>query len=380
MKKRMLLMIVIMLLFSTPIYANNELAGMAKSAYLMEVSSGKVLLEKNATEKCYPASMTKMMSLILVFEALKQQQITLEEIVSVSENAASMGGSQVYLEPNEQISVHDLLKSTIIASANDAMVALAEKVSGSVSGFVDAMNQKAKDYGLVNTQFTNTTGLHDENHYTCAQDMASIATHLLEVGGDELLEYSSTYDAYIREKSPNPFWLVNTNKLIKYLDGVDGLKTGFTQEAKSCITVTALRSGLRLVAVVMGEPDSKVRNLEVSELIDFGFGKIELQPLFQKNEMIEERTFDLGNPNKTTLVTLDAVGVVVEKGKKLSIISKEINLFQDSYPYLAKECVGEVKLTFDNQETLIVPISVKEDIHRLTFIQLFFISFWKLLT
>lgn len=244
MKKLFYLLLILTLLFTNRINAEEELAKNAKSAYLIEMSTGMVLFEKNSEEKLYPASMTKMMSLILVMEALNNNQLKKDEILTISEKAASMGGSQVYLQVNEQMSVEDLLKAVCISSANDAMVALAERISGSVSEFVVLMNQKSKELNLVNTNFVNTTGLHDDAHYSCAKDMARIAQKLIEVGKEELLEITSTYDAYIREESESPFWLVNTNKLVKHAEGVDGLKTGFTQEALSCITVTAKkRSG-----------------------------------------------------------------------------------------------------------------------------------------
>lgn len=380
MKKKIIVMMLLVLLFKVNIHANEEITLQAKSAYLVELSSGKVLFEKNSQDKLFPASMTKMMSLILVFEAINENKLTLDEMITVSAHAASMGGSQVFLEPNEQISVHDLLKSTIIASANDAMVALAERVSGSVNGFVDAMNKKAKTYGLVNTNFVNTTGLHDENHYTCAKDMATIAMHLIQVGGNQLFEYSKTYDAYIREKSPNPFWLVNTNKLIKYVEGVDGLKTGFTQEAKSCITVTALRNNLRLIGVVMGEPDSKIRNQEASDLLDLGFGKVEYQALYNQNDFVEKHQFDLGKPKEVDLIYLNDVGVVIDKNEPVEVISKEVTLTQNFYPYRVNEKVGEAKLTFNHGDTLVVPIGVSQEVQRLSYLELVGISFWRLLT
>ena len=212
------------------------LANQAQSAYVMEYSTGQVVFKKNETEKLYPASMTKMMGLILIFEALNNGSLSMEDTVTVSETAASMGGSQIFLEVNEVMKVEDMIKSICIASANDAMVAMAEKLGGSVENFVKKMNDKGKEIGLENTHFVNTTGLHDPEHYSCAKDMARIAQVLIQTGGDQLLAITSTYDTYIREDSEKPFWLVNTNKLIKQMEGVDGLKTGFTQEAMSCIT------------------------------------------------------------------------------------------------------------------------------------------------
>ena len=188
----------------------------------------------------------------------------------------------MYLEVGETMSVEDLLKSICIASANDAMVAMAEKIGGTHAGFVEMMNAKAKELGLVNTHFTNASGLHDPDHYSCPRDMAIIGAALLAEGGEDLLAITSTYDAYIREDSDQQFWLVNTNKLIKQLEGADGLKTGYTSQAGSCITLSVRRNGLRLIGVVMGEPDGKTRNQEVSELMEYGFARFEQKQLYQK--------------------------------------------------------------------------------------------------
>lgn len=250
-----------------------DLAPSAKAAYLVENTTGKVIYAKHETDKLYPASMTKMMGLLLIFEALHDKKISWDESVSASEYAASMGGSQVFLEPGESMSVRDMVKSICIASANDAMVAMAEKVGGSNDHFVAMMNDKAKELKLSNSHFMNATGLHDPEHYTCAKDMSIIARALIAEGGEELLRITSTYDAYIRENTDKKFWLVNTNKLLKQYEGVDGLKTGFTTEAMSCITVTAKKKDLRLVAVAMGEPSSKQRNAEIKQMLDYGFSQ-----------------------------------------------------------------------------------------------------------
>ena len=240
---------------SSAVISEDTLTSQAKAAYLMEAQTQKKIYAKKAEERMYPASMTKMMGLLLVYEQINDGALKLDDRVCASETAASMGGSQIYLKVNEEMTVEDLLKSVCIASANDAMVALAEKVGGTHEQFVLMMNEKAKELKLCNTHFVNATGLHDDDHYSCAKDMATIAAALIKEGGEELLSITSTYDSYIREDSNQKFWLVNTNKLIKQLDGADGLKTGFTSEAGSCITVTAKRNGLRLIGVVMGEPD-----------------------------------------------------------------------------------------------------------------------------
>ena len=195
------------------------------SAYLIEHTTGKVIYAKNEETKMYPASMTKMMGLILVCEALNNQQIKLDDMVSISTNAASMGGSQVFLQPLEMISVDELIKCVCIASANDAMYALSEFVATTNENFINMMNDKAKELKLINTNFINVTGFDNENHYTCAKDMATIAIELLKYD-DIILPYTSMYDSHIRKDTDNPFWLVNTNKMVKFYQGMDGLKTG----------------------------------------------------------------------------------------------------------------------------------------------------------
>lgn len=378
MKKIFLILILCSLFFNIKVDAN-ELASNAKSAYLMEYSTGKVLFEKNAEEKLYPASMTKMMSLILIYDAFNHNQIKEEDIVTISENAASMGGSQIYLEPNEQMSVSDLLKSICIASANDAMVAMAEHISGSVSEFVNKMNEKAKELNLINTNFENTTGLHDDNHYSCAKDMAIIAQKLIEVGNEHLLEITSTYDAYIRENTENPFWLVNTNKLVKHVKEIDGLKTGFTQEALSCITVTANKDNVRMIAVVMKEPDSKTRNKEVVELVQYGLSQMRYQSLFKKDEVFMEYEFTHGKPNLMNLVYLNDVGTVLMKDDEVTIES--MNLIEESYrlPLNEKDKIGSVEILLSNKEKLKVDVGVSQSIEKLSFIDYFVKSWWRVL-
>lgn len=378
MKKIILFLILFSLFFNIKVNSV-EFAKHAKSAYLMEESTGKVLFEKNAEEKLYPASMTKMMSLIIVYEALNKNQIKEEEIITISENAASMGGSQIFLQPNEQMSISDLLKSICIASANDAMVAIAEYISGSVSEFVNKMNEKSKELNLVNTNFVNTTGLHDENHYSCAKDMAIIAQKLIAVGGQHLLEITSTYDAYIRENTENPFWLVNTNKLVKHVEGIDGLKTGFTQEALSCITITASKNNVRMIAVVMKEPDSKTRNKEAVELIQYGLSQMKYQPLLKKDEIFMEFSFNNGKPNLANLLYLEDVGSVVMKDEEVGIDSMKLINESFQLPLKEKDKVGSVEITLTNQQKLIVDVGVSQMIEKMDFIDYLVMCWWRVL-
>lgn len=378
MKKIILFIILCTLFLNQPIKAE-ELAVNAKSAYLIEMSTGKVLFEKNAEEKLYPASMTKMMSLLLFYEAFHSKQIQEDEILTISKNAASMGGSQIYLQPNEQMSVLDLLKSICIASANDAMVAIAEHISGSVSEFVNQMNKKAKELNLINTNFENATGLHDENHYSCAKDMAIIAQKLIELGGSHLLNITSTYDTYIREDTTNPFWLVNTNKLVKHIEGFDGLKTGFTQEALSCITVSASKDHVRMIGVVMKEPDSKTRNKEIVELIQYGFTQMKYQPLLKKEEIFSEYQFDNGKPNLANIVYLEDVGSVIMKDEE--VIIESMDLMDESFqlPLNHLDKVGTVEIILSNQQKLYVDVGVNQIIQKMNFFDYFIRTWWRVL-
>lgn len=228
MKKLLITLLVVCLLPISRVQAlDNDVTPNAKSAILIEANSRQILYDKNAEEKLYPASTTKIMTMILMFEALRNKKISFDDEITTSKYAASMGGSQVYLEVGESLSLKDMFKSIAIASANDASVAVAEHIAGSINKFVEMMNDKAKKLGLKNTHFKNATGLHDPDHYTCAHDLAIMAAYLIEIGGEDLFAVTSLYDSYIREDTKQSFWLVNTNKLLKLYNGVDGLKTGY---------------------------------------------------------------------------------------------------------------------------------------------------------
>ncbi len=363
---------------STAVVSEDSLVEQAKSAYLMEMSSQREIYAKQEGEAMYPASMTKMMGLLLIYEQIHAGKLKLSDQVTVSETAASMGGSQVYLEAGETMTVEDLLKSICIASANDAMVAMAEKVGGTHENFVTMMNEKAKELKLINTHFTNATGLHEDDHYSCAKDMALIACALVQEGGEDLLKITSTYDAYIREDS-HPFWLVNTNKLIKQLAGTDGLKTGYTSQAGSCITVTTKRDGLRLIAVVMGEPDGKTRNQEASALMEYGFSRFEQQLLYQKGEAIDTLCDEKGNPVEVSLVTMEDVYAVVEKGETSTIKTQEIIYEKDSPPYEPGETCAHLLITMSDGYRFRIPLSVEKEVTKASFLDLWIRSFRQML-
>lgn len=224
-----------------------KLAEGAKSAILIEASTGQILFEKNADEKLVPASMTKMMSMLLILEAIENGSLKWNQEITVSENASKMGGSQILLETGEKMKVRDLFKGVAIASGNDAVVALSEAVSGTLDAFVSKMNERAKELGLKNTNFKNPHGLDTANHYSSARDMSLIAKELVK--HEKIFEFTSVYEDYLREGTDKKIWLVNTNKLVRFYDGVDGLKTGFTEGAGYCLTATAKKDGMRVIAV-----------------------------------------------------------------------------------------------------------------------------------
>ena len=375
MKKRIMkLALVVLCLFASllPITARKEvsdvgLKGDAKSVYLMEYTSGKVIYAEYENKRLYPASMTKMMGLLLIYEALHDGQLQLDDMVTTSEFAASMGGSQVFLEPQETLSAEDMIKSICIASANDAMVAMGEHLAGSHEAFVNKMNRKAKELGMNNTHFMNATGLHDDKHYTTAKDMALLGQALLKEGGEELLKITSTYDAYIREDSDKKFWLVNTNKLLKQVEGVDGLKTGFTKEALSCITVSAKRKELRLIAVVMGASNAKARNAIASGLLEYGFAQYAQGLLYAKGTRLDTLSFENGKPKQADIVALEDISYVFEKGKEPKEKHKEITITKKKLPYQKNEKIGTVRIEMSDGYYMEASIGVNRTVLPLDF-------------
>ena len=367
-----------------PITAKEEesdvgLKGDAKSVYLMEYTSGKVIYAENENKRLYPASMTKMMGLLLIYEALHNGQLQLNDMVTTSEFAASMGGSQVFLEPQEALSAEDMIKSICIASANDAMVAMGEHLAGSHEAFVKKMNRKAKELGMNNTHFMNATGLHDDKHYTTAKDMALLGQALLREGGEELLKITSTYDAYIREDSDKKFWLVNTNKLLKQVEGVDGLKTGFTKEALSCITVSAKRKELRLIAVVMGASSAKTRNAIASGLLEYGFAQYAQGLLYAKGTRLDTISFENGKPKQADIVALEDISYVFEKGKEPKEKHKEITITKKQLPYRKNEKIGTVRIEMSDGYYMEAPIGVNRNVLPLDFSDILLKTLQKLL-
>ncbi len=368
MLKKICVCLCVVMLIVFPINVSAEglkLAPNASSSILIEASTKQVLYANNEKQKLFPASTTKIMTMILMFEAINKGKLKWDDVLTCSAYAASMGGSQVYLEEGEQMSVSDLFKAISIASANDACVMMGERIAGTNDGFVKMMNEKAKELKLVNTHFMNATGLHDDNHYTCAQDLAIMASYLIKIGDKKLFETTSLYDSYIRENSAQKFWLVNTNKLLKSYDGCDGLKTGYTKEAGYCIVSTAKRNGLRLIAVVMKESEPKVRNQEISQLLDYGFSLYENVTLFKKNEVIEKVKISNAKEEYVEIVSKQDVIYVKDKSKE-DKITYQINYTNLVPPFQKGDTLGYLLLFRNNENIASYVVSSNKDIKALS--------------
>lgn len=346
----------------------------APSAILLEPVSGQVLYEKNCDEQRPCASITKVMTLLLVMEAIENGQLSLEETLTASEHAASMGGSDIWLKPGEEMSVDDLIKSTVIMSANDAAVVLAERVAGSESDFVAKMNRRAKELGMENTVFKNCNGLDEEGHLTTARDVALMSAELIK--HKKIFDYTCTWIDYVRDGDTQ---LVNTNKLIRSYKGITGLKTGTTSQAGSCITATAERNGLKLVAVVLGCDTTQHRFSDAAALLDYGYANWavitpevpELPQLSVKNGLSPSVSLKASLPES----------VLVEKGT-VSELKSEITVeeFVEA-PVVEGETMGTIRFTTpEGQELTTVPIEAAESVAKLDFGACFRILFQSLLS
>lgn len=351
----------------------DELVKDVKSAILMEVETGKILYEHNAHIKRSPASTTKIMSIKLVLDAIKSKRITWDQMVTTSEHASSMGGSQIFLSVGEQMSVDDLFKSMVIASANDATVALAEKISGSESFFVTSMNEECKKLGLENTNFINSTGLPVKNHYTTCYDLAMISRSLLLEHEEEIIPISSMYEYYIRENTDKRFWLVNTNKLLKHYNGIDGLKTGWTEEAGYCLVSTMKKDGMRLISVVMGGSSTKLRNADTVNLLNYGFSNYEKIIISKKNTVVKVEEDLMLDPSTYHIVLSNDVSIVVPKNEINKIkdrVTQEIIIDNNSIKQYHKEKIGIIKTYLDNELISTVDLELQEQINKPSFIKL----------
>ncbi len=366
-KKICLFMIMLLMISSiSPVYAN-ELAQGAQSAILIDAHSQQVLYCKNETKRLYPASTTKIMTMILLFEAIKEKRIKWNDTLSCSAYAASMGGSQVYLEENETMSVDELFKCVAIASANDASVLIGEGIAGSHQEFVKMMNEKAQSLKLVNTHFENCTGLHDANHYTCAKDLATMGAYLIKIGGKKLFSVTSLYDSYIREKNQQKFWLVNTNKLLKQYQGVDGLKTGYTKEAGYCIVTTCKKNNLRLIGVLMNEDKPQTRNEDMKGLLNYGFSKYQQVKLYQKGEILDTLKMKDLIEQQVNVISLEDIYYLNDKANTSKVKAK-INYHDIKLPISKNEEIGDLVLTKQGKRVASYPVYLEKNVEKMNFL------------
>ena len=340
-----------------------------KSAILMEASTGKVIYEKNSHDRYAPASMTKIMSMILIMEAIENGKLKWTDTLVTSEYAASMGGSQIFLQPNEKMSVKDLFKAVAIGSANDATVVFAENIAGTEVRFVKMMNEKAKELGLKDTNFKNAVGLDEANHYSSAYDMAMMAKELVK--HEKIFEFTTIYEDYLRQNTDNKFWLVNTNKLIKVYDGADGLKTGYTKEAGYCLTATANKNRMRLIATIMGAKDSKSRNSNMATLLDYGFNSYEMQVEIQKGEVISKKIISKAKNETIEIVPSSDVSVLVEKGEEKKSLNYEMKINKIKLPIKKGDKIGILNLKDGNKVISTTNLTVKKDVQKASIIELY---------
>ncbi len=348
---------------------DDNLLSDGKSAILIEATTGKIIYEKNVHERYAPASMTKIMSMILIMEEIEKGNLKWNETLTTSSNASSMGGSQIFLQANEKMSVKDLFKGVAIGSANDATVVFAERIAGTEDKFVEKMNQKAKELGLKDTNFKNATGLDEANHYSSAYDMAFMARELVK--HEKIFEFTTIYEDYLRQNTDNKFWLVNTNKLIKTYEGADGLKTGYTKEAGYCLTATANKNRMRLIGTIMGASDSKTRNSNMMTLLDYGYNSYEMQVEVKKGDVISNKKITKAKNQNVKIVPKKDASVLIKRGEEKEALNYEIKLDKIKLPLKKGQRVGILKLKDGNKVVSKVELTVKNDIKKASIIEIY---------
>lgn len=372
MKKILIFLMTVMCLFAfknhrkIDVIAEETISLNGDKCLIMEVTSGRILYSSNEHHKSYPASMTKMMGMYLVLEAIKEGKISFNDDVVCSPYASSMGGTQIYLEPGEVMKVEDLFKAVAINSANDAIVCLGEYIFGDNSLFVEAMNKRAKELGMNNTNFVNATGFDDENHYTTPYDMGIIGRHLV-LEYPEVLNYSSLVEDYIQGNRNEQFWLVNTNKLLKHCDGMDGLKTGYTSKAGYNLTSTVKRNGIRVLSVVMNEKSIQERSQDTIRLVNYAFSKLKIERVFTKDQLIGHYQFPNSINKEVDLYLKEDVDIVLLHDEKMEEITTRIIITNDNLPFKENDEVGYLEIELPNKELIKKPIIVKEEVEKKTF-------------
>lgn len=323
---------------------NTDLGLNAKSAILMEEATGNILYESNPDERLPIASVTKVMTMLLIMEAVDSGKISLDDMVTVSENAMSYGGSTMFLETGEQLTVNDMLKGIAVASANDGCVAMAEHLAGSESAFVDMMNEKAKELGMENTHFMNTNGLDEDDHYSSARDVAIMSRELMK--HETIFNYTSIWMDTLRG---GKFQLANTNKLIRFYDGANGLKTGSTSKALCCLSAAAKRNDMQLIAVVLGAPTSAERFASAKSLLDYGFANYAVNTQITAGDEVQKIAIEKGVDKEVGVVAGDSCSTLVKKGQEDNI-TKEIKIDETiTAPIEAGQKIGTMTISRDGE-------------------------------
>lgn len=360
----LLFALLLVLLFCLP--AGAEVDIKSEAAILMDAATGDVLFELDSEKKWYPASMTKLMTLVVVLDLIEKGQFSLEEKIITSENAASYGGAQLYLEVGEEFTLDDMLKAIILGSANDASVAVAEHVAGSEEAFVDIMNEMAKEIGCKNTHFVNSHGLHHEDHYTTAKDMALIAQYSLRY--PKTLEYTSMQYYEFREDPPTARY--SLNKLLWWYPGADGFKTGTTSAAKRNLVATAARDGLRLISVVMGVDEANGHFRESMKLLNYGFSKYTFKQFYAPNTVFGQARVGKGAEDFVDLITTDKVGVTILKGQDEGYATKITMKPYLPAPVAKGTIAGELVIVKDGKEVKKYNLVTAKEVQKGSFMKM----------
>lgn len=363
MKKALLAILLVLCTFLTVAAYGQDFDLDIRAAILVEAETGQVLYEKNSAETLPPASITKIMTLLIAMEEIEKGNLSLDSEISISKYAESMGGSQIYLAAGTRIKLEDLLKAVTIASANDASVAIAEAIGGTYSNFIRLMNKRAEELGMVNTHFANSTGLPVEHgeHYTTAYDITLMSRELIKY--EKVLEWASIWVDYVQLPGRQAM-LVNTNKMINYYPGMDGLKTGHTSEAGYCLAATAKRDNMRLISVIMGAETEKRREELTARLLDYGFNAFEKELILRKGEQVHNIEVPDGKKTVTTAEVAEDLYVVYKRGAK-GTLQKEIVLREDLKAPIEKgEVLGQELIVQDGEILAQVDLVAVENIEK----------------
>ena len=362
--KKVLVLLLLLFLLPLNVFSKEDTFDTARSSIVMDLDSGRVLYENNADEERLIASITKIMTCIIAIE-----EGDLDKEIEAEEEILKMYGTSIYLELNEKMKLIDLLYGLMLRSGNDASVVIAKAVAGSEDKFVKMMNDRAKELGLQDTNFKNSHGLDEANHYSTAYDMAIIAKELSK--HEKVFEFTSIYEDYLRKGTDRSFWLVNTNKLVRFYKGVDGLKTGYTSEAGFCLTATANINGMRIIAVVMGEPDSDTRNKEVSSIFDYVYAQYGLNKVIDTNTVVKEVAVEKGKQEYVGVVPKEDVTDLYNKNDGIGEFTYDIKVDSIKAPISKGDVVGQLTLMENNNIIKTIDLTVNDDVEKANIFELY---------